>query len=81
MDAKETLQPKPEPKWYIDCGEHGEQQAVKGTVKRWDQETEQLLREIGSLGEGEAYRTGDCPICHTTRSVHTHNPELTAKTT
>ena len=68
----DPIEAKESPLWYIECGEHGEQTAEPGSVKRWSEEIEAMFREMGRLKEGETYQTGDCPVCHSTRTAYVH---------
>ncbi len=63
------------PKWFLECTEHGRQEAIPTSVQRWDEETEQILRSIGDLKEGEHFCTGNCPVCGTTKQAFTLNQE------
>ena len=57
------------PKWFLDCEEHGRQEAVPESIQQWGEETEQTLRDIGQLKENEHFCTGNCPICGTTKQT------------
>lgn len=69
MDKNMEEEPR-SAKWFVDCVQHGPQDASSESIQRWDEVAEKTLRDLGELGEDEPFLTGDCSICGSTFQAH-----------